>query len=219
MAIERAVVVNGATCRWHRLAAISLVVGDHVTLTVESFADEAMEGEPRVGFHELPWRDGMTVAEATEALLASASFAEEVAPPTAAQALESAGLLDAIEASQMTEEQEGAYLALFPAWEAGAAYGAGERVTHGGALYRVVQAHTSQGGWEPQLVPALFAVALRHRRQPRPRAPAEWAQPAGAHDAYMAGDRVTHGGRVWESLLDGNVWPPGQYPPGWREVA
>lgn len=37
-----------------------------------------------------------------------------------------------------------------------------------------------------------------------------WEQPAGAHDAYANGDVVTHDGRVWESLMDGNAWEPGQ---------
>ena len=43
----------------------------------------------------------------------------------------------------------------------------------------------------------------------------QWVQPTGAHDAYALGDRVTHQGKVWESLVDGNVWQP---PTSWREV-
>ncbi|MFC3850065.1 carbohydrate-binding protein [Corynebacterium hansenii] len=44
-----------------------------------------------------------------------------------------------------------------PEWAPGVAYVVGETVTHGGATYRVVQAHTSQTGWEPPAVPALWA--------------------------------------------------------------
>ena len=47
---------------------------------------------------------------------------------------------------------------------------------------------------------------------------AEWRQPTGAHDAYAKGDRVTFGGKVWESTIDGNVWSPSVYPAGWTEV-
>ena len=47
---------------------------------------------------------------------------------------------------------------------------------------------------------------------------AEWKQPTGAHDAYAKGDRVTFGGKVWESTIDGNVWSPAVYPAGWTEV-
>ena len=37
-----------------------------------------------------------------------------------------------------------------------------------------------------------------------------------AHDAYNAGDKVSHGGKHWISDQDGNVWEPGVY--GWTEV-
>lgn len=45
---------------------------------------------------------------------------------------------------------------LYPAWEADTAYTVGYRVTYNGRLWRVVQAHTSQVGWEPENVPALW---------------------------------------------------------------
>ncbi|MEU8617453.1 carbohydrate-binding protein [Streptomyces sp. NPDC048623] len=43
-----------------------------------------------------------------------------------------------------------------PAWAAGVAYRVGDRVTYGGLLYSCLQAHTSQTGWEPPNVPALW---------------------------------------------------------------
>lgn len=46
----------------------------------------------------------------------------------------------------------------------------------------------------------------------------EFVQPAGAHDAYGTGDRVVYGGKVYESVMDNNVWAPDVYPAGWREV-
>lgn len=49
-------------------------------------------------------------------------------------------------------------------------------------------------------------------------APAEFVQPSGAHDAYNMGDRVRYNGRVYESVIDGNVWSPDVYPAGWTEV-
>lgn len=42
------------------------------------------------------------------------------------------------------------------AWVAGITVAAGERFTFGGATYEVVQAHTTQKGWEPDKVPALW---------------------------------------------------------------
>lgn len=47
---------------------------------------------------------------------------------------------------------------MFPAWKAGATVHPGERYRYNGILYRVVQEHTTQTGWEPDQTPALFAA-------------------------------------------------------------
>ena len=44
----------------------------------------------------------------------------------------------------------------YPAWESGQAYTAGYKVQHGGKLWRCLQAHNSQTGWEPENTPALW---------------------------------------------------------------
>ncbi|SPL96793.1 Chitinase [[Actinomadura] parvosata subsp. kistnae] len=44
-------------------------------------------------------------------------------------------------------------------WAAWTAYAAGARVTYNGVEYECVQAHTSQPGWEPPNVPALWKLA------------------------------------------------------------
>lgn len=44
-------------------------------------------------------------------------------------------------------------------WQPGITLEAGEQITYDGALYAVVQGHTTQAGWEPPAVPALFAPA------------------------------------------------------------
>lgn len=44
----------------------------------------------------------------------------------------------------------------YPEWAAGVAYSAGYKVQHGGKLWRCLQAHTSQDGWEPENAPALW---------------------------------------------------------------
>lgn len=41
-------------------------------------------------------------------------------------------------------------------WSPGVAYAAGAQVTYGGAAYVCLQGHTSQAGWEPPNVPALW---------------------------------------------------------------
>ena len=47
---------------------------------------------------------------------------------------------------------------LFPVWAISRAYAVGDRVQHGGILYKCVQAHTSQADWTPDDVPALYTV-------------------------------------------------------------
>ena len=44
----------------------------------------------------------------------------------------------------------------YPAWKEGAAYRVGEKVQRNGKLWRVVQAHTSQTGWEPENTASLW---------------------------------------------------------------
>ena len=84
---------------------------------------------------------------------------------------------------------------------------------HGGKLYRCVQGHTSQEGWEPDKTPALWTeVAL-------PGEIPVWKQPTGAQDAYNTGDKVHYpdkDGPVYVSTVDANVWEPGVY--GWEVV-
>lgn len=100
---------------------------------------------------------------------------------------------------------------LFPVWHAGQAYKVGERVQSGGVLYRCLTAHTSQTDWTPKAAVSLWAQVLI----PDPGEVPAWVQPESTNP-YSMGDRVTHGGKTWESTVDNNVWEPGVY--GWREV-
>lgn len=47
----------------------------------------------------------------------------------------------------------------------------------------------------------------------------EYKQPAGAHDAYHVGDKITFDGDHYECIYDGCVWNPVEYPQGWKKVA
>lgn len=48
-------------------------------------------------------------------------------------------------------------LHFYPEWTESAAYEAGYKVQRGGKLWRTVQAHTAQAGWEPETAAALWA--------------------------------------------------------------
>ena len=101
---------------------------------------------------------------------------------------------------------------LFPQWVVDHAYVVDERLQYNGVLYRVVQAHTSQADWTPDITPALFVVVSLDEWP-------EFVQPTGAHDAYNKGDKVTFEGRHYISLIDANVYSPTAYPAGWQEQA
>ena len=47
---------------------------------------------------------------------------------------------------------------LYARWAAEMEVAVGDRLLYGDRLYRVTQAHTTQDGWEPEKVPALFTV-------------------------------------------------------------
>lgn len=102
----------------------------------------------------------------------------------------------------------------FPTWDGnGHQYAAGDRVMYGDVLYKVLQTHTSQSDWAPNSAPSLFAKVLTSvAGEPLP-----WQQPDSTNP-YMTGDRVTYNGKVYESLIDNNVWRPDEYPEGWKEI-
>lgn len=102
--------------------------------------------------------------------------------------------------------------ALFPAWieQLGKTVLVGQRYWYDGKLYKVIQEHTVQQDWTPDVSVSLF-VEVSVEEWP------EWRQPTGAQDAYMAGDKVTFEGTHYVSLIDNNTWSPAAYPQGWEE--
>lgn len=104
---------------------------------------------------------------------------------------------------------------LFDGWSSSKIYSVGDRVRYGGLLYKCLQAHTSQEAWTPTDAPSLWARVLI----PDPTVIPEWIQPDSTNP-YMRGDKVTHNGKTWESLIDNNVWEPGTIGTEnlWKEV-
>lgn len=122
-------------------------------------------------------------------------------------------------ANGLEDEDAMEIASVYPEWAVGRLYRAGDIITCGTnkvgdpQLYRVIQTHTSQADWMPDLVPALYkAIGITEDGTP------EWSQPTGAHDAYNKGDVVMFEGKKWRSLIDGNVWSPAAYPQGWEVV-
>lgn len=108
---------------------------------------------------------------------------------------------------------------IYDPWEIGKAYNAGDFLIYGingvgdPQLFKVNMPHTAQADWIPDTTPALYtAIGLDKEGHPI------WSQPTGAHDAYNKGDIVDYNGKLYESLIDGNVYSPSAYPAGWKEV-
>lgn len=118
-----------------------------------------------------------------------------------------------IEKAALSLSDEEARIApeMFPHWQPSVTVTLDERICYENKLYRVVQAHTTQEGWEPNITPALFTEIAKPGEIP------VWQQPTGAQDAYMTGDKVyypTINDTVYISTVDNNVWEPTVY--GWE---
>ena len=110
--------------------------------------------------------------------------------------------------STFTDENAVKVIDLYPVWTVGISVAKDSRYQYNGKLYKVIQAHTTQADWTPDVTPALWVV-ISLEEWP------EWVQPTGAHDAYAKGDKVTHSSKKWTSDVDANTWEPGVY--GWTE--
>lgn len=117
-------------------------------------------------------------------------------------------------AASLSDEDALTGVELFPRWnENGISYAAGDRVLYNGTLFKCLQAHTSQATWTPIDTPGLWAKVLI----PDPEVIPDWEQPESTN-GYMKGDKVRYNGKVYESLIDNNIWSPEAYPAGWSEV-
>ena len=106
--------------------------------------------------------DGATYRELT-----AEEIAEREAAQAALEAAERSRPLTAEEVTALLIRQQINSLAVddntslrmrefYPDWAVGQDYPEGFKVQYGGALYKVLQAHTSQDGWEPENAPSLW---------------------------------------------------------------
>ena len=207
---ERPVLFDGNIFRFHEIVAMTNEFRNGRTI-VEVHSRMSEDPEPSTThWLTLDSEDQTTlVAELEETAKADPAFAEHEDP--VAQSLSEVLTI-------LTDEQAEAIVDAFPAWAVGRAYAVGDRVRYEGALYKVIQAHTSQADWTPDVAVSLFVRLSPEEGDDDPTTIPEWVQPTGAQDAYNTGDRVRYEGSVYESTIDGNVWSPADYPQGWRLV-
>lgn len=198
MALERSVLINGAVLSHHELERITHICGESTILDVLSWPDATKDTTPVRSIFTVAYDSGLDESEAYSYFSALPEFEEYVDPVNEVLPI-------------LTDEQAEQVTNLYPSWAAGVAYVVGDRRKYDGKLYRCVQTHTSQEGWEPPVTPAMWT-----RTGADPAVIEEWVQPTGAQDAYKMGDKVTHNDSTWVSDVDDNVWEPGVY--GWTEV-
>lgn len=123
----------------------------------------------------------------------------------------------------LPEAEQVNYVSIYPAWKVGEAVcdaltspiGKADIRQYNGVLFKVIQPHTTQLDWTPDLVPTLWVQVNA------PDVILVWKQPTGSHDAYQVGDKVhfpTATDPVYRSKIDANVWSPAVYPQGWALV-
>lgn len=100
-----------------------------------------------------------------------------------------------------------------PYWRAGEAVLTGDRRFYAinNTLYKCLQDHTTTAEWTPVDAPSLWAKVLIPDETIIPA----WEQPDSTNP-YNTGDKVSHNGQTWVSVMDGNVWEPGVY--GWEVI-
>ena len=99
-------------------------------------------------------------------------------------------------------------------WKPNQKYEVGRYLRYKEVLYKVLQPHTSQDSWTPDITASLYAKVLI---DPTGETIPEWVQPDSTN-AYMTGDKVRYNGVVYESTIDNNIWSPEAYPAGWEVV-
>lgn len=97
-------------------------------------------------------------------------------------------------------------------------YGKGDCCTDGGKIWRSL---IDNNVHSPSAYPQGWQEATNggvDEPEPQPEQPPEFVQPTGGYDAYKKGDRVTYNGKVYESVIDANVWALDAYPQGWKVI-
>lgn len=103
---------------------------------------------------------------------------------------------------------------LFPNWSPNKEeYKVNDRVRYENILYKCLQTHTPQEIWTPINATSLWAKVLIPDENIIP----EWEQPDSTN-SYQIGDKVMFNGKIYESLINNNIWSPEAYPQGWKEI-
>ena len=119
----------------------------------------------------------------------------------------------------LTDEQALAIPLLIPKWRKDVEYEANNRVRYLGEIYKVLQAHISQEGLEPDISPDLFEkIAKKVVDDNEQTEILEWEK-RDITNPYMKGEKVLYKGEIYVSKIGINLTTPGNKLSGWKEIA
>lgn len=114
--------------------------------------------------------------------------------------------------NMLTDEQAIEVIDLYDEWAVNKQVYAGNRIQFEGELYKVLQDHTTQADWTPDVTPALYVKVGYGYREIKENMMATEAFAKGEIGWYKTKDNL------YESLFDGNAYTPDSYPNGWQKV-
>lgn len=200
MFIRNVKLPNGSVADQHEVRSIEHHLGSDTIVNVLS--SRSSDGAEFWSSMSYGFDDTLTFTEAEEWVMELPQFEEYID--------EAQQMIDIL-LPTLTDEQAAQVPGAFAPWAVDISYTVGTRISYEGVVYKCLQAHTSQEGWEPGIAASLWAALLI----PDPIVIPEWVQPDSTNP-YMTGDKVTHNGQTWESSVDNNVWEPGVY--GWVTI-
>ena len=115
--------------------------------------------------------------------------------------------------AMLTDEQALEVIDLYDEWAVNKQVYAGNRIQFEGKLYKVLQDHTTQADWTPDVTPALYvevAPAGQYREIKDNMLHTE-AFALGEIGWYQTEDNL------WKSTIDANTYTPVTYPAGWEK--
>lgn len=137
--------------------------------------------------------------------------------PEGGTAADAAVELARIQAQSLGDADAVRVVALYDEWSGdGVEYKQGDRRRFQGCLVKCLQDHTSQPDWAPNAAPSLWALILPGQDGSGVEV-GVWQQP-GSTNGYSEGDKVVHGGHLWQSDVDDNVWEPGAVGAPWTDL-
>jgi len=180
--------------------------GDEAEYWIYVYHDKVVDGQVmshaavRQGPSVRHTLDRLLAQEKANTTLTGESVTHKIATRILTKSLIHDNLLSSDEIAQLSP--------LYPDYTTGVGYKIGDLIVFEHNLYEVIQEHTSQEDWRPDEVPSLYELKTPDGTI------TEWVQPSGAHDAYPLGALVSHKENIWISVVDHNVWEPGEY--GWE---